>query len=331
MRKPIFMAKSIALCILIIFAHFAKAQNITTNRNVVGMEHNLLFSADTRFQVSITGYAKVEAKRMFDGIFIPSYSGAAATNEDPTVILIENLPSYHVQRGAWVGWSTRWWPAIRFKIEAYNVYSGMNSWVTVADYSQTNYSGYDFNVKMPSGAYSKLRFTFYSASGDNGRLGISELFFLHPEATPPYYGLAHSWERTEDNLYRRLGNVGIGITAPAAKLHVDGNIIAKEIKVEAQTADFVFEDDYQLKSLEEVEQFITTNKHLPDIPSAKQMEKDGVGLAEMNKLLLQKVEELTLYVIEQQKEIVRLKTKEEKINQLEEKIQGLINQKNIHK
>ena len=112
----------------------------------------------------------------------------------------------------------------------------------------------------------------------------------------------------------------------ASNLDVKGIVSASEIKVEAQTADFVFEEDYPLKSLKEVEQFIITNKHLPDIPSAKQMEKDGVGLAEMNKLLLQKVEELTLYVIEQQKEIVQLKAKEEKFSDLEKSIE-LLNQR----
>jgi hypothetical protein len=84
-----------------------------------------------------------------------------------------------------------------------------------------------------------------------------------------------------------------------------------------QGPDFVFEEDYQLRSLNEVEDFITTNKHLPDVAPAKEMQENGVNQSEMNQLLLRKIEELTLYVIEQQKEIVQLKAKEEKIDQLE--------------
>jgi hypothetical protein len=118
----------------------------------------------------------------------------------------------------------------------------------------------------------------------------------------------------------------------ASDLDVNGTIKATEIKVEAKTADFVFEEDYQLKSLEEVEQFVQENKHLPDVPSAKQMEEDGVGLAEMNKLLLQKVEELTLYSIEQQNnlkkkqaEIFELKNETQNLKCRLEKIERLLN------
>jgi hypothetical protein len=91
----------------------------------------------------------------------------------------------------------------------------------------------------------------------------------------------------------------------ASSLSLDGNLAANTITVKANgnTADFVFSDDYQLKDLSEVENFILTHNHLPDIPSATQMKEQGVNLAEMNKLLLQKVEELTLYAIEKDKEV----------------------------
>ncbi len=108
--------------------------------------------------------------------------------------------------------------------------------------------------------------------------------------------------------YQAQGNVGIGTINPTAKLTVAGDIRAREIKVEANAgADFVFDADYRLRSLPEVEQFITANKHLPDIAPANEMVQNGVDMGEMQIKLLQKIEELTLYVIEQQKQIENLK------------------------
>ena len=103
------------------------------------------------------------------------------------------------------------------------------------------------------------------------------------------------------------GNVGIGTNTPDSKLTVAGKIHSQEVKVTIDAgADFVFENSYNLPTLEDVEQFIIKNKHLPEIASAKEMEKNGIHLAEMNIKLLQKIEELTLYTIEQQKKIEEL-------------------------
>lgn len=100
------------------------------------------------------------------------------------------------------------------------------------------------------------------------------------------------------------GNVGIGTTNPTSKLTVAGNIASREVKVTVDAgADFVFEKDYNLPSLESVDQFIKQNKHLPEIASAQQMQNEGINLSEMNIKLLQKIEEMTLYMIEQNKQI----------------------------
>ncbi|MCZ8216406.1 MAG: hypothetical protein O9262_09225 [Cyclobacteriaceae bacterium] len=106
------------------------------------------------------------------------------------------------------------------------------------------------------------------------------------------------------------GNVGIG-TNPNQKLHVNGTVYSTEVKVDVNAGtgpDYVFEPTYQLSSLAEIENYIKANKHLPEVPSAKEMETNGINLSEMNMLLLKKVEELTLHLIEQKKEINELRS-----------------------
>ncbi|MCX2679347.1 hypothetical protein OOZ15_05275 [Galbibacter sp. EGI 63066] len=102
------------------------------------------------------------------------------------------------------------------------------------------------------------------------------------------------------------GNVGIGTWNPDSKLAVNGKVHAKEVKVDVVGwSDFVFEKDYDLPTLEEVEQHIKEKGHLKDIPSAKEVEENGVYLGEMDAKLLQKIEELTLYIIEQERQIMQ--------------------------
>lgn len=108
------------------------------------------------------------------------------------------------------------------------------------------------------------------------------------------------------------GSVGIG-TEPSNqfRLSVNGRVRAKEVIVETGWSDFVFEPGYRLPSLTEVENHINQYGHLKDIPAAATIEKDGIPVGEMNKLLLQKIEELTLYMIDAHKEINALKEENE--------------------
>jgi hypothetical protein len=107
---------------------------------------------------------------------------------------------------------------------------------------------------------------------------------------------------------REDGNIGIGTEKVGGyKLSVDGFIRAREIDVNLSNwSDFVFYDDYVLKTLPELEAYITENKHLPDVPSEKEVLANGVSLGKMDAILLQKVEELTLYIIAMNKRIAQL-------------------------
>lgn len=110
------------------------------------------------------------------------------------------------------------------------------------------------------------------------------------------------------NLLITSGNVGIGTATPDAKLTVNGLIHAKEVKVDADIwPDYVFNDNYDFLSLAETEKYIKANKHLPEIPSAIQVKEEGIALGEMNARLLKKIEELTLHLIRQEKEMMVLK------------------------
>lgn len=111
-------------------------------------------------------------------------------------------------------------------------------------------------------------------------------------------------------------------------LYVKKGIKAEQVKVENPAAngwaDYVFKKDYKLRSLEEVEEHISEKGHLPNIPSAKEVEKDGINLGEMDAKLLEKIEELTLYSIEQNKQ---LKSQSEEIKELKAQVQQLLSTK----
>ncbi len=192
---------------------------ISSNRHPVGLEYNILFNANNRYTVSQSGSTAFDIPSLFDGNFHSNYTSDGINPSDPVIISIEDLPDVHTQQGGWVGWTTRSWYIKHFKVEGYNTYNGAE-WRTIVDYSTETYNRSDFLIQVPTGGvYEKLKFTIYEGTGTNGangypRGGLSELFFIHPEADRPYSGLIPSdmWEAND--------NVGIGTTSPETKLDI---------------------------------------------------------------------------------------------------------------
>ncbi|WP_108246740.1 tail fiber protein [Muricauda brasiliensis] len=124
----------------------------------------------------------------------------------------------------------------------------------------------------------------------------------------------------EGNSYILSGNFGLGTTNPDARLTVKGKVHAEEVKVDLSVPgpDYVFKEGYDLMSLEEVQTYIAEHGHLPNIPSAEEMQANGIQLGEMNMKLLEKIEELVLYTIKQEIKIERLEASNDKISELEE-------------
>ncbi|WP_285060240.1 hypothetical protein [Pedobacter ginsengisoli] len=280
------------------------------NASYIGLDKNLLFNAAHRYQVTQTGTRQYNLPGLFNGSFQVEYiTGFDGNAENEVVIEIAGLPSVHVQVGAFVGFTARALPPKRFKIEGYDVYLGLNEWRTIADVANNTNS--TFIAATPKGVFTKLRYTLLESTQSTGTyagyVGLSEIFFVHNEAAKAYDGLMVQ--------YGSNGNVGIGTNSATEKLSVKGKIRAQEIKVEmANWADFVFAKDYILPTLQETEKHIKEKGHLPGIPSATEVENNGIELGDMNKKLLQKIEELTLYLIrlnkvvnEQSKEIQELK------------------------
>lgn len=189
--------------------------------------------------------------------------------------------------------------------------------------------------------HSKLMLKQIRWANDNGWISASTRLQLITDITPQGYiefnsippsgvGVSgnHRYDKVGitmghgDQEYFRMnhgnGFIGLGTNDPDERLTVKGKIHAEEVKIDLQVpADYVFQkyytgrsslkEEYKLPSLEEVEKYTRENHHLPEIPSAKEIQENGLQLGEMTNLLLQKIEEMTIYIIEQQKQIEQLK------------------------
>ena len=181
-----------------------------------------------------------------------------------------------------------------------------NNGQTVVNVNGVN-SPATFNVNSP-GSMQSIIWTTNGAPGNGAGYGFGI----------DVGGLGHIYTNTNSPVsamtFDNLGNVAIGTSNTtsngiAYSLSVLGNIHTVEVRVEPGWSDYVFEKNYHLRPLEEVKQFIDQNGHLPEVPSAVEVKENGINLGETDALLLKKIEELTLYMIELKKENEELKNR----------------------
>ncbi len=135
--------------------------------------------------------------------------------------------------------------------------------------------------------------------GNSQTGGLSNSFFFGNRMSGPTT-IVSGISANPITTFLNNGNVGIGTTDPHNKLDVNGTIHSKIVSVDVNGwPDYVFKTSYHLISLNEVGEYLRKNQHLPEMPSAEQIEKKGLDLGEMNAKLLKKVEELTLYLLDQ--------------------------------
>jgi hypothetical protein len=206
--------------------------------------------------------------------------------------------------------------------------------------SASNYTNIHITHDTWSGSHGLLFNSYQAASNPRGGLGVlgntkyandegsykggaGSIMYFGNYGNMGFYISPTSTGKDDDVIWgepklwlQRTGNVGIGTTNPSHKLSVAGTINSEEIIVEENVgADFVFEASYDLPTLQDIEAFIEQNQHLPGIAPASQMIEEGVKVGELQMQLLQKIEELTLYVIEINKENKALAKKNHKLEQ----------------
>jgi len=180
---------------------------------------------------------------------------------------------------------------------------------------QSANSSYNENLRLlPSTTVDYSSIALGAVAGDSGT-GVGQWTIIrYPAASNYMFSLRYNV--TDYFNILNNGNIGIGIINPTNKLDVNGTIHSKEVKVDMiGWSDFVFKKEYNLPTLAEIEKHINEKGHLENIPNEEEVLKNGINLGEMNAKLLQKIEELTLYMINQNKSIEALKEESKKQNE----------------
>jgi hypothetical protein len=289
------------------------AINIFSENNTIGVK---LFGTGNGFSPnSGPGYLQLHGSYLYDnGNNLHIANGGAITNihggdmNAPVNIQLNAVGNSYFNSG-FLGIGTNG-PNSRLRVIGGGTVLGNNAVVNNTD---GHLSIGDVNANSsPTNQNWGERTTFLLSAQDYSTIGFHDsgqrVDFIRAGGGTIQLGYDGGWGQANiglpGGLWNSAGNVSIGTTdSHGYKLAVNGNIRAKEIKVETGWADYVFDKDYKLRSLKETQDYIRQYHHLPEVPSATEVKENGINLGEMNALLLKKVEELTLYLLEQHKQI----------------------------
>lgn len=241
----------------------------------------------------------------------------------------------------WTGWYTEW-NSVSLKRPIGQSYHHIGNNVNIsADNMPGNSTTFAYNIgPYPSGA--PMNGPLVSLGGFDGSYDLqlnsdygsaTELYFRTRNGDiPAWNGWRRIWNSNNFNPDNYLaltggnisGNVAIGTTANQRNLDVNGFLKTRKVTVtQTNWADYVFDTSYRLIPLQQVEQFIQTNKHLPEVPSATDIKENGLDVGANQAILLKKIEELTLYIIQQNKEIIeqnkKIEAQDQRLKELEAK------------
>lgn len=184
--------------------------------------------------------------------------------------------------------------------------------------SYLNWSGHTLVMGTPVGTYAHN--TIDLEPGGSSQSPLFSQIRMYTAQSTTQKELKIQFNTMGNSFINNEGKVGIGTTTPREKLDVNGTLVAKKARIEGVLiatklmarsnvwADYVFEEDYRLKPLKELESYINANKRLPDVPTTNEIVESGIDLAKMNIILLKKVEELTLHLIDLNKKINSLES-----------------------
>ncbi|HSZ33160.1 MAG TPA: hypothetical protein VK772_07605, partial [Puia sp.] len=196
--------------------------------------------------------------------------------------------------------------------------------LTVADSVNTAYNGINIFSSWMSLDEPLIELPYYLNDANQDSVLVTDQFGNLSQKSFASFGTSSRWILNGTELYDTLDYIGIGTANPQSLLAVAGTITSQKVKVtQSGWSDYVFDSAYALRPISEVEEFIRQNKHLPEIPSASEVKKDGIDIGANQALMLKKIEELTLYVIEQNKELQELKDQNNKLTHANQKIEKL--------